>query len=561
MKLRPSLSASIPYRILQITLTLVLILSAAVFTTISWHWPLVGDAPLLHYIVFLTQYGLTPYRNVIDLNLPGTLAVEAAVMALFGKGALAWRLFDLTLLGVTGVATAAICRNRFAALLAAVTFAMIHGRDGLIQLGQRDLLMATLLVCAYALLFRSIRTGSLLASCAAGMCLGAASAVKPDALILLPPLLALVAHQIRREGHRWRAHLAASCAGALLPIGGSLGFLLHEHALGAFLRLMLHLAPYHASLWRLPADKLLTGAVSSVLLPFFCLWILVFVTGKRWKLFRDQALLLGFLFGIFSFCVQGKGYPYHRYPSEVFLLLLGAIAFTDTLRHAKPQRPWTPPQLCAATGLLFAALVIVPRSLLEIMHFDGRTDAFDQNLQHDLTILGAESLNEQVQCLDMAGGCTTVLYRMQLVERSGFLYDCYLYPESREANAHAPERDQYRLTFKQALLTNNPKILIVSSDECGPPDFQYNKLTRWPWLNNYIATQYILIREWTPRTLQQWGGKPVLPYGYRIYALRPGTPGYITSATRSSSACMQAGSHSPSSMRNTASCTRCPLTP
>lgn len=203
----------------------------------------------------------------------------------------------------------------------------------------------------------------------------------------------------------------------------------------------------------------------------------------------------------------------------MFLLLLGAIAFTDALHHAKPQKFWTPPQLCAAAGLLFAALVIVPRSLLEITHFDGHTDAFDRHLQHDLTILGGAALNKQVQCLDMAGGCTAALYRMQLIERTGFLYDCYLYLESLEANVHAPERDQYRLTFKQAFLANNPKILIVSSDECGPPDFQYNKLHRWPWLNNYIANRYTLIREWTPQTPQQWGGKPTLPYGYRIYAL------------------------------------------
>ncbi len=324
---------------------------------------------------------------------------------------------------------------------------------------------------------------------------------------------------------------------------------------------MLHLAPYHASLWRLSANQLLAGAVSSVMLPFFCLWILVFVMGKRWRLFGDQALLLGFLFGVFSFCVQGRGYPYHRYPSEVFLLLLGAVAFTDALRHAKSQNSWTLPQLCSATGILFAALIIVPRSLMEIVHFDGSTDTFDRNLQHDLTALGGASLNEQVQCLDMAGGCTAVLYRMQLVERSGFLYDCYLYPKSGKADEHAMDEDEYCSFFKQAFLAHNPSVLIVSSDECGPSDFKYNKLTRWSWLNNRIVSQYTLIRQWTPQTLQQWGGKSVLPYGYRIYILRSGCPSYITSATRSSSACMQAGSHSPSSMRNTASCTRCPLTP
>lgn len=536
----PTLSSA--YRLsraIRAILAILLAASAAIFTASSWHWPLVGDAPLLHYVVFLARHGLTPYRDIIDLNLPGTLAVEAGVMALFGKGALAWRLYDLTLLGVISLAMAAICRDWFAALLAAVTFAAIHGRDGLIQLGQRDLLMAALLVSAYALLFRVVRLGAggVVTGAAAGLCLGAASTVKPDALALAPLLLALVAHKLCRDGRPWRAHLAAGGAGVLLPLAASLWFLLHAQAFGAFSNLMLHLAPYHASLWRLPAGALLLGSVSSVMLPFFCLWLPVFLMGRRWKLFQDQALLLGFFFGVFSFCLQGRGYPYHRYPSEVFLLLLGATAFTDAFTNAlppakslKPANLWSPPQLCAAAGLLFAALVIVPRSLSEIMNFDAHTDTFAQNLQGDLATLGGASLDRQVQCFDMAGGCTGMLYRLQLVQSSGFLYDCYLYPEDEKVeektheptNTHKVERERYRLSFQQALLAGNPTLLIVSSDECGPPDFQYSKLNRWPWLSSYIARRYTLVREWTPRTFQKWGGKPVLPYGYRIYKLRSG---------------------------------------
>ncbi len=496
----------------------------------------------MHYAVFLMQRGMAPYRQIVDLNQPGTFAVEAAVMALLGKGALAWRVFDLLLLGAIGAAMAAICRRRgwFAALFAAVTFALIHGRDGLIQLGQRDLLMAAFLAAAYALLFAMVRSAvrsvvqtgrrerySL--SLIAGICLGAAATVKPDALVLAPPLLGLVAFQLRREHRRWGSHLGLACVGILLPLLASLVFLLREHALAAYLDLMIHLAPYHASTWRLTSRELLTGAVSSVMLPLFCLWIPVFAVERRWRHFEDRALLLGFLFGVFSFYLQGRGYPYHRYPSEVFLLLLAAIAFTDALRgRPAPVLPSRRASFilrsCAVAGLAFGALVVVPRSLAEVIRFDWRHDAFQEALRADLTSLNASGLNGpplngNVQCLEMAGGCITTLYRMRLVQSSGFLYDCYLYPTEDQAVAHIAERDRYRRAFQAALLAHPPRALVVSSDECGPPDFKYRKLDRWPWLAAYLGGRYKLLREYMPTTFESWGGKPARPYGYRIYRL------------------------------------------
>ena len=521
-------------------LSAVLVFCAAAFVVSSWHWPLVGDAPLMHYVVFLMEHGLAPYRQIVDLNQPGTFSVEAAVMALFGKGALAWRVFDLLLLGATGAAMAAICRTdrpwaRFPALFAGVTFALIHGRDGLIQLGQRDLLMAMLLVAAYALLFRVVRSAggerlSLVAvSLAGGLCLGAAASVKPDAVVLAPVLLGLIAFELRRRRSKlhWKLHLIAACVGVLLPLLASFVFLLREHALAAYVELMVHLAPYHASTWRLSPRELLAGAVSSVMLPLFCLWVPVFVMERRWRRFEDRLLLAGFLFGVFSFYLQGRGYPYHRYPSEAFLLLLAGIAFTDALRPrtvlvAQTVRSRVAGAMlkgCAVAGLVFGALVVVPRSLVQVIHFDWHHDSFQQALRADLTSLGGPGLNGQVQCLEMAGGCITTLYGMQLVESSGFLYDCYLYPTEDQAVTHTAERDRYRRAFMSAFLAHPPRALVVSSDECGPPDSQYRKLARWPWLEAYLDAHYRLVREHTPVTLESWGGRPALPNGYRIYWL------------------------------------------
>ena len=50
----------------------------------TWHWPLVGDAALMHYVVFLMDHGMAPYRDIVDPNLPTTFLIQGVVIHLFG---------------------------------------------------------------------------------------------------------------------------------------------------------------------------------------------------------------------------------------------------------------------------------------------------------------------------------------------------------------------------------------------------------------------------------------------------------------------------------------------
>ncbi len=476
---------------------------------------------------------MAPYRQIVDLNQPGTYAVEATVMW-FGKGALAWRIFDLMLLFTIGVAMLAICRSPdifrgwFSAMFAAVTFALIHGRDGLIQLGQRDLLMAVLLVIAFALLLeilRRERRAQWVLSFCAGLCIGAAATVKPDVIVLPPALIVLVALELQHRKRSWGRHVSLICVGIVLPVLAALIFLLREHALIAYLTTVKDLTVYHTSIWRLPAWMLFFRSISSVLLPVFCLWLALFILDRRWQVLEDRLLLLGFLFGVASFCVQGRGYSYHRYPSEVFLLVLAGTAFTSVLRPVQITATHFNIRQYAATsiacaGLTFSVLVVVPRSLASIQSFDGHLNDFERHLSADLTRLGGLQLSGNVQCMEMADGCITTLYKMQLVESSGFLYDCYLYPVDDQARMHIVERERYRNSFKQAFLLHPPRVIVVSSNECGPPDFAYGKLERWPWLASYLHAHYSIDRDQLPSELERWGGRPALSYGYRIYTIK-----------------------------------------
>ena len=529
-------------KLFRITLSVVLVSAALLFIVTTWRWPLAGDAAFFHYMVSLLRSGQVPYRDFVDVNLPGTYAVQAAVIAALGPGPVAFRLFDLSLLAVVAAAAFVLCRANapgerwsspaFPALFTATLFAIIHGRDGVIHQGQRDLVLATLylVACAFlqATLQRDSKTAlhwrsSLWPSLLSGLILGFACTIKPLALLLLLPLSLVLILELRSQKRAWLLPLATYTAAALVGPTMVLIYLARNHALIAFWQALTRLMPYHASLARLSTSTLVTGSISSVCLPLFLIWLAVFVSQRRYALPLDRLLLVGFLAGIISYVLQGRGYPYHRYPSEVFLLVLAAIAFCDALWPVPGRQratPWV--QFAAAAGLSLGTLYLVPRSLQMILRFDLR-DQYTADLRAALNTQGGSALNNRIQCLDGYSGCLNTLQQMHLIEATGFLYDCYLYSEPDvSATRFLDERNSYRTSFRKALLEHPPELFIVSSQTCGGPvDYLYVKLTRWPWLQEYLNTQYQLVEDHVPSDQVRWGGKPQPPLGFRIYRRNP----------------------------------------
>jgi len=135
----------------------------------------------MHYVVFLAERGLTPYREIADINLPGTYAAGWLAMHLFGDGPLAWRLYDLVLGLTAAIAMAVIAwpYDRLAGIFAGALFVLIHGRDGMAELGQRDLLMTVLLLWAVALTLCALRRRRLFFIPLAGALAGFAFTIKP----------------------------------------------------------------------------------------------------------------------------------------------------------------------------------------------------------------------------------------------------------------------------------------------------------------------------------------------------------------------------------------------
>jgi len=497
-------------------LGLILLVCLAVFVIRTWHWPLVGDALVIHYVVFLMQHGKAPYRQIVDVNMPGAYLVEWLAMHLLGGGSLAWRIFDL-LEGAAAAAAMVLIAwpcDRFAGFLAGSLFILLHGRDGLVELGQRDLTMTVLLLFACAFAFHTLRNprpgGRVRAAALFGLFLGFATTVKPTPVLLAPPLIALLCLELHRRREPWLRHLVAAGVGFLIPLLAVLLFLLRERAVAAFLSIVFRLIPEHAHLHRLPLGYLLLHSLAANLLPMVLLWLPVALFAGRRRNAEWIALLLGLLFGLASFCIQGKGYSYHRYPAEAFLLLLLCIDLCLALRAQPGARSrWMRPLAAVALAALVVAVGI--GSTRKALQFNWRDRQFDTLLRADLTQLGGPALNGKVQCMDMAAGCAAALYRMHLVQATGFLYDCYLL----DPGGHYG----YRRRFLNDLESTPPEVFIVTGHSCGETGTQrpYQQIRAWPRFADWFDSHYFLYAQRVPPEPLDWEGRPRRPIGYRIY--------------------------------------------
>ena len=74
----------------------------------SRHWPILHDAAIMHYVVFLMDHGMLPYKDVIDINMPGAYMAEWFAIHVFGSGPLGWRGYDAFTMLIVLVSAAVI---------------------------------------------------------------------------------------------------------------------------------------------------------------------------------------------------------------------------------------------------------------------------------------------------------------------------------------------------------------------------------------------------------------------------------------------------------------------
>ena len=471
-------------------------------------WPLIGDASLLHYTVYLISYGKAPYRELQEINMPGAYFVDWAVMRTLGTGAVAWHVFDISLILSTFVTTLIITLpyDWFAGVFASSLFGMIHARDGITQSGQRDLTIAALMLLSYALVFLALRSGRRLPVFCSGVLASFAILMKPVAIPVAIGILVMSLWELRKRHAPIKAHLILWGAGGLIPLSIMVAWLVRWHSTRAFVDMLQHSVRFHASLGHLGYGTLVAHLTSQTLLLILGALVLVPVSLKLFKNWEHSALLVGSLTGAFCYLVQGKGYSYQRYPFEIFTLLLVALVLTNALQKAG----W--PRAVAALTILYGCFVLAPVSTAKALAYNGAQNDFGKMLQQDLSSLGGSALDGKIQCLDTFAGCLRVLYEMRLVQSTGLMYNKFLFnPDKNGVVAASRER------FLNQIRQKPPSVFVVTDQVYPNGHPNLDKTLKWPLLAEELRKNYVVFAERHPTQMQVWEGKPLLPSAYRIY--------------------------------------------
>ena len=490
---------------LRVAICTLLVASLAVFVARTSHWRLVNDAAQIDYACYLMDHGMAPYKEIVELNMPGIYMVNWSVMHTLGGGATAWRLFDFSLLAIAALAMCWIARpyGWLGGFFAGALFALFHGRDGPAQEGQRDLIIAVLLLAGYAFLFHALRRDKRWPVFFFGACLMAAATIKPFVLPFAILLLAAAAIRLRQLRRPTADAIALGLGGMLAAASTVAAFLAAHGSLAAFAWMVDKTLPYYASVGRADFVDLATRLFSPTVRTLFLLAIVVAWLRRFWN-WESAMLLGGIAFGIASWFGQGKGFPYHRYPMLAFVFLWAGIQFASALKESGVARK------AAVAGLALGA-IFAP--IYAYMAARGHWDEdFNRALTADLRQLGGGQLSGRVQCITTPGDCDTVLYRLNLVQSSGLFYDYLVFGPDNQ-----PAVDKSRQTVWRDFEKNPPLVIVVGRGLYGKKRDDYSKLARWPELNAYIDDNYRLYDE------RGFAPAECGPRGYRIYIRRPGT--------------------------------------
>lgn len=499
--------------LLQIVAVLLLVPIGAL-TLLSLRWEIFHDATLMYFIGRDIAHGARAVADVFDMNMPLVHWMHAGIYILFGLNPLAWRLLDLAVV-------AAICAAGYRmvhpiagpfAIGAVVWILARHNFAGPFIVGQRDVLMLALVLCAALLMIRSAeRGGDARANAAAGFMLGIGMMLKPTG-VLFPPImvLAVLVAVPRLRGVKAAVvefgPLAVGCA---IPVALVVGVLATQGTLFAFIEMWTqYLIPAYGKVRF--GTYYLFEHVWEIVIPAALVAGIALIWGARLKLDVRVALLAAIATaGLLGLIAQGKGWSYHAVPFNYTLILLTAVLAEQAWRRAAPAQQALTALIVVAAAWPF--LILSVKTLGEIAGARSGEDwppVTTSRMIEDLDNVIDRS--RPVQSMDTTFGAIDALLRTGRRQPTRFIYDFQFY-----IGADTAYRARLREEFLAGLEAAGEHALLVTNQQ-WPGKFGFDRIddpNLWPELNRLITTKYKLVAE---RSAD-------LPHGkqYRIYRTQP----------------------------------------
>jgi 4-amino-4-deoxy-L-arabinose transferase-like glycosyltransferase len=445
-----------------------------------------------------------PYRDAFDMNLPGAYLIHVAVLRVGGAGDAAWRLFDLGWLAATCVVLVAYCRrisHGWAAAGAALLFALYHLSGGAWHAGQRDFVLCFFLLLGAWGIARGTEQGASASLVWGGLVLGAAMTIKPHAALYWIFCAVIAARDRSWTVSPWRAAALVIVSGLVVP-AAVFGWLAWRGGLGPFVDVFGgYVVPLYSGVGRVPPwQAIVWHAYGRPLVALFGLLVVLALLGPTSREPARKGLaLVGVLYGIVHFVVQGKGWEYQLYPLIVFCCALVPAAVVSSRRFGwaraldlfGARRP-----LALATWTLLVVVLSVKGVEASDAGWIAEKARRVADITRDLEALAPPGAT--VQVMDTTSGGIHSLLRLHLRQPTRFIYDFYFFHDVGDQHIEA-----LRAEFLSGLESGQPAAIVILEESWPVPG--YGRLESFPRLQEYLARAY---------------DPPLERPGYRIYARR-----------------------------------------
>ncbi len=478
---------------------------------LSLRWRFASDSAFLHYVAYLiNEHGFVPYRDLFEVNMPGTYLFHMAVGRMFGYSDLAFRLVSVAWLIATLTVTWFVMKpvGRATAFGSCLLFGLIHLGSGPDMSLQRDFI--AILPIASALLLATRRRPNHpvnLIHFLVGVLFALAALIKPHLAIGLPAIIVYNCIHDSNGLKSLKTLIKPCIVGGIVSLLGFLFTLIIPFlwlwqigALQPFWDIFSSYVPLYAQMsgdfeFRGPFRRVINVLYRyisfgefGILLTSSMFGVYLVLTTSMSAAKKKLAILLLFLSVLYSIYVviAGKLWSYHWIPYIYFASLGTAIVLFSPPPFASLHRPIILPLFV----FIVTAIAVLPtydfaRQLLHALPpplpMDGKVDEIATYLNEHL------SPTDKVQPLDWISGGTHAMLISKAVPATPYITDFQFYH-----HVSNPYIQNLRHDFIKKLKKEMPKFIIdvhvqpMIKPRLSGLDTTYN----FPELEEFIKQHY-----------------------------------------------------------------------
>jgi len=494
-------------------MTAIALVGALVLSLLTLGSPRVHDVALMEYMAWLFRNGLTPYRDVFDMNFPGTYLLHMGSQSVFGVSDLAVQAANLVIILIAAAAIWRLGSAWQTESRATAIFLLVAGHvfvGGAYDAMERDWVMGALYLAVLALVApgRS-RTGEVAEGgppvstlCVAGLLGGFTVTMKPQGALILVAVPLVLAVAFSRRGRQLARDTAIVWGAALVSIGAVFSWVLATGGFSAWTAIIRTYLPLYSlldgngiprdSLWVAAGSslvKLLQPSIVLLLIAVVVSWLLVGrgLQGAR----RSSALVLlvAIVVGLLHAWSGFKLWRYHFAPFQMAALtFIGLMAFEtgerilERVRLSKRARVRLPQ---AAFSFVVIALVVLgilspPGQAASVREIEVRTVEAAEFMR------SLKQPGDRVQILDTYEAGMNTALRAELKPATRFVYDFHFFH-----NESDPAIVSLRQEFVESFDANQPRFVLLVKTSWGARS-SIEALDRFPELSERLRLNYTI---------------------------------------------------------------------